>query len=255
MTHDDHQISGKVILLTGASSGIGEHLAGVLAARGARLAVAARRVALLEQLVGRLSAAGATVLPVALDLASPESIREAASRVEAELGPVEILINNAGVMNEGKALEIGVDAFDQLFDINVRGTFFMTQTIAKRMIDLGIQGRIVNTASVAGMVTMPQLTAYGMTKAAVIHMTKSLAVEWARYGLSVNAVCPGYVETDMNAAFFGSEVGQKVVKSLPKRRLANVEDLTQLFLLLISDKAARIVNGAAIAADDGYSVS
>lgn len=255
MTHDDYQISGKVILLTGASSGIGEHLAGVLAARGARLAVAARRIVLLEQLVERLSAAGATVLPVALDLASPESTREAASRVEAELGPVEILINNAGVMNEGKALEIGADAFDQLFDINVRGTFFMTQAIAKRMIDLGIQGRIVNTASVAGLVTMPQLTAYGMTKAAIVHMTKSLAIEWARYGLSVNAVCPGYVETDMNAAFFSSEVGQKVVKSLPKRRLADVEDLTQLFLFLISDEAARIVNGAAIAADDGYSVS
>jgi NAD(P)-dependent dehydrogenase (short-subunit alcohol dehydrogenase family) len=255
MSPDDYGISGKVVLLTGASAGIGEHLAGALAARGARLAVAARRTALLEQLVEKLSQEGATVLPVALDLASPESIREAATRVEAELGPVEILINNAGIMNDGKALEIGVDAFDQLFDINVRGTFFMTQAIARRMIDLGIQGRIVNTASVAGMVTMPQLTAYGMTKAAIVHMTKSLAVEWARHGLSVNAVCPGYVETDMNAAFFSSEAGQKVVKSLPKRRLADVDDLTGLFLFLISDKAARIVNGATIAADDGYSVS
>ena len=255
MTDDYYGISGKVVLLTGASSGIGEHLAGILAARRVRLAVAARRTALLERLVERLSADGATVLPVALDLASPDSIREAASVVEARLGPVEILINNAGVMSEGKALEIGVDDFDTIFDINVRGTFFMTQAIAKRMIDLGIQGRIVNTASVAGMVTMPQLTAYGMTKAAVVHMTKSLAVEWARYGLSVNAVCPGYVATDMNAAFFASEAGQKVVRSLPKRRLAEVDDLNELFLLLISGKAARIVNGATIAADDGYSVS
>jgi len=244
-----------VVLLTGASSGLGAHFASVLAARKARVAVAARRADLLAKLAGEANAAGGTVFPVQMDVASVDSIREAVMAVEAELGPVEILVNNAGVLHEGRATQVSEQEFDRLFTTNVKGAFFVTQACVKRMIDLGIAGNVVNTASVAGLVTMPQLTVYGMTKAALVHMTKALAAEWARHDICVNAICPGYVATDMNAEFFGSDVGQKVLARLPKRRLATPEGLTDLLLLLVSRERSRFINGSIITVDDGYSVS
>lgn len=248
-------IAGKVALVTGASSGIGAHLVKALAAQNIRVAAAARRSELLEKAADEVSRSGGTLIPVKMDITSVDSIREGVAHIEATLGPVEILINNAGALHQGKATQIGEDEFDQLFDTNVKGTFFTSQTCAKRMVDLGIPGRIVNIASVAGMVSMPQLAVYGMTKAAVVHMTKTLAHEWARHNISVNAICPGYVATDMNADFFGSEVGKKVISSLPKRRLADPRDLEELLMLLISETRSRFMNGAIIPVDDGYCVS
>lgn len=248
-------IAGKVVLVTGASSGIGAHFVRALAARNVRVAAAARRTDLLEKTAEEVSRAGGTLMPVHMDITSVDSIREGIAAVEATLGPVEILINNAGVLHQGKATQISEQEFDRLFATNVKGTFFVSQTCAKRMVDLGIAGRIVNIASVAGMVTMPQLAVYGMTKAAVVHMTKALADEWARHNISINAISPGYVATDMNASFFDSEVGKKVIGGLPKRRLATPDGLEELLLLLISAERSRFMNGAIIPVDDGYCVS
>jgi len=244
-----------VILVTGASSGIGAHFSSLLAARKAKVAVAARRADLLAKITAEASAAGGKMLPVAMDVGSIESIRAGMAKIEAELGPVEILINNAGVLLEGTALEVSEQDFDRLFAINVKGTFFVTQTCGKRMIDLDIAGRIVNIASVAGLVPMRLLSVYGMTKAALVHMTKALAQEWARHDLCVNAICPGFVATDMNAAFFASPPGEKLIKQLPKRRLGALDALDELLLLLISEARSRFINGAIITVDDGYSVS
>lgn len=254
MSQED-DIADKVVLVTGASSGIGAHFSRVLAARKAKVAVAARRADLLQKIALEVSAAGGTMMPVEMDISSPDSIRAGVARIEAEFGPVEILLNNAGVLLEGNAVQVDEQEFDRLFAINVKGTFFVTQTCGRRMIDLGIKGKIVTTASVAGLVSMPLLTAYGMSKAALIQMTKSLAQEWARHDICINAICPGFVATDMNAAFFESPQGQKMIERLPKRRVATVDALDELLLLLISERRSRFINGAVITADDGYCVS
>jgi NAD(P)-dependent dehydrogenase (short-subunit alcohol dehydrogenase family) len=248
-------IAGKVVLLTGASSGIGAHLAKVLVGCKARIAAVARRIDMLEKIAKEVSALAGTLTPVQIDLMSIESIRKGIAAIEAALGPVEILINNAGILHQSKATEVTESDFDRLFATNVKGTFFVTQICGKRMIDLGISGKIVNTASVAGLVAMPQLAIYGMTKAAIVYMTKALAKEWARHDISVNAICPGYFSTDMNRLFFESPAGQKLIEKLPKRRLATPEGIEDLFLLLISARQSRFMNGSIITVDDGYSVS
>ena len=227
----------------------------MLADGNAKVAVAARRVDLLEKMAADFDAAGSTMMPVQMDIASLDSVAEAIARIEAELGPIEILINNAGVLLEGKALNVSEQEFDRLFAINVKGTFFVTQMCGRRMVDLGIAGKIVNIASVAGLITMPQLAVYGLSKAALIHLTKALAQEWARHDISINAICPGFVETDMNASFFASPQGRKVIERLPKHRLAPEDSLDELLLLLISETRSRFINGAVITVDDGFSVS
>jgi NAD(P)-dependent dehydrogenase (short-subunit alcohol dehydrogenase family) len=247
-------LSGKTALVTGASSGLGRHFARTLAARGVTVVAAARRLDALETLAREHSGAG-RILPLRLDVADAASIDQAVDEAEALAGPIEVLVNNAGIAPVRRALDNSVEEFDAIFATNVRGAFFVAQAVARRMSTVRIEGRIVNTASVAGMVSMPQLTAYGMSKAAVIHMTRCLAVEWARFGISVNAICPGYVQTELNADFLASEAGQKVIASLPRRRAAQVEDLDAVLLMLVDGDGARCVTGTAIPVDDAYSLS
>lgn len=247
-------LSGKTVLVTGASSGLGRHFAQTLAARGATVIAAARRLDALETLAGEYSGAG-QILPLRLDVADAAGIGQAVDEAEALAGPIEVLVNNAGIAPVRRALDTSVEEFDAIFATNVRGAFFVAQAVARRMSAARIEGRIVNTASVAGMVSMPQLTAYGMSKAAIIHMTRCLAVEWARFGISVNAICPGYVQTELNADFLASEAGQKIIASLPRRRVAQVEDLDAVLLMLVDGDGARCVTGTAIPVDDAYSLS
>jgi NAD(P)-dependent dehydrogenase (short-subunit alcohol dehydrogenase family) len=247
-------LSGKTVLVTGASSGLGRHFARTLAARGATVVAAARRLDALEMLASEHSGAG-RILPLRLDVADATSIDQAVDEAEALGGPIEVLVNNAGIAPVGRALDTSIEEFDAIFATNVRGAFFVAQAVARRMSAARIEGRIVNTASVAGLVSMPQLTAYGMSKAALIHMTRCLAVEWARFGISVNAICPGYVQTELNADFLASEAGQKVIASLPRRRAAQVEDLDAVLLMLVDGDGARCVTGTAIPVDDAYSLS
>lgn len=247
-------LTGKTVLVTGASSGLGRHFAQTLAARGARVVAAARRLDALEALAGENMGAG-RILPLRLDVADAASIDRVVGDAEELAGPIEVLVNNAGIAPVRRALDTSIEDFDAIFSTNVRGAFFVAQAVARRMSAARIEGRIVNTASVAGMVSMPQLAAYGMSKAAVIHMTRCLAVEWARFGISVNAICPGYVETELNADFLASEAGQKVVASLPRRRAAQVGDLDAVLLMLVDGEGARCVTGTAIPVDDAYSLS
>jgi NAD(P)-dependent dehydrogenase (short-subunit alcohol dehydrogenase family) len=247
-------LSGKTVLVTGASSGLGRHFAQTLAARGATVVAAARRLDALETLASEHSGAG-RILPLRLDVADVARIDQAVDEAQALAGQIEVLVNNAGIAPVRRALDTSVEEFDAIFSTNVRGAFFVAQAVARRMSAARIEGRIVNTASVAGMVSMPQLTAYGMSKAALIHMTRCLAVEWARFGISVNAICPGYVQTELNADFLASEAGQKVIASLPRRRAAQVEDLDAVLLMLVDGDGARCVTGTAIPVDDAYSLS
>ncbi|MBX3486205.1 SDR family NAD(P)-dependent oxidoreductase [Phenylobacterium sp.] len=246
-------LNGQVAVVTGASGGLGEHFARLLAKHGAAVAITARRVDRIESLAAELRAGGAKALALPLDVAEAETIGPALDRVAGDLGPVGILVNNAGVGGEGLALDISLEAFDQTFAVNVRGTFFAAREAAKRMMAAKIQGRILNIASIASHTVLPGLSAYCGSKAAVAMLTKSMAREWARPGIAVNALCPGYIETGINNFWWPTEGGQKQLKGFPRRRLMDASDLDAAFLMLVGP-AASAITGSIITIDDGQSL-
>lgn len=247
------QLAGKVAVITGASGGLGGHFARLLAREGAAVAVTARRIEKIEALAAELSSGGARALALPLDVADADAIGPAFERIERELGPIDVLVNNAGVGGEGLALDLSVEAFDNTFAVNVRGTYFAAVEAARRMIARGAEGRIVNIASIASHTVLPGLSAYCASKAAVGMLTKSLAREWARRGVAVNALCPGYIETDINAAWWPTEGGQKQLRGFPRRRLMQASDLDAAFLML-AGPAAGAITGSLITVDDGQSL-
>jgi NAD(P)-dependent dehydrogenase (short-subunit alcohol dehydrogenase family) len=250
-------LSGQVAVVTGASGGLGEHFARLLAREGAAVAVTARRLERVQALADDLNAAGARVMALKLDVADAEAIAPAFQKVQAELGPLSILVNNAGVGGEGLALDLSVADFDNTFAVNVRGTFFSAQAAARLMIASGVaergEARVLNIASIASHTVLPGLSAYCGSKAAAAMLTKSLAREWARRGISVNALCPGYIETDINADWWPTEGGQKQLKGFPRRRLMEASDLDAAFLMLVGP-AARAITGSVVTIDDGQSL-
>ena len=241
-------ISGRVALVTGASSGLGERFATLLAAQGARVAIAARRTDRLEALSARIGGA----LSVAMDVADVASIRAAAGLVETRLGPIEILVNNAGISRQGRLEGVEEADYDAVLDTNLKGAFFVAQAAARQMIAHGVEGRIVNIASVAGLRAVGQLGTYGMSKAGMVQMTHAMAKEWGRHGINTNAICPGYIATEISADYLETPAGQRMVQGLPRRRMGAPEDLDGVLLLLCSGAAGRFINGAVIAADDGF---
>ncbi len=249
----------KVAFVSGASSGIGARCARVLAAAGANVVLAARRVSRLKELRAEIEAAGGAAHATRLDVTDLDSVQSAVAEAESQCGPLDILINNSGVAVPQLLMDVQEADFDRLFDTNVRGAFFLAQTVGQRMIDhsrtnSGFRGRIVNIASVAGLRPISRLGAYGITKAAVIHMTRTQALEWGRFGINVNAICPGYVRTEMNEALWDTETGQRLIQSLPRQRIGTVEDLDSLVLLLSSDES-EMINGSVISIDDGMSLT
>lgn len=247
------ELTGKVAVVTGASGGLGAHFARLLAANGAAVAVTARRVDKIQAIADEINAGGGKALALALDVGDAEAIGPALDKVQTELGGLDILINNAGIGGEGLALDISVDDFDQTFAVNVRGTFFAAREAARRMIAAKVEGRIVNIASIASHTVLPGLSAYCGSKAAVAMLTKSLAREWARRGIAVNALAPGYIETAINDAWWPTEGGQKQLKGFPRRRLMDASDLDEAFLLL-AGPAASAITGTLITVDDGQSL-
>jgi len=245
-------LKGKVALVTGASSGLGYRFATVLAGAGAKVGLAARRTDRLEKLAGEIRAAGSEAFAVAMDVHDVAAIRAGVTAVEAALGPLDILVNNSGVSTPQKAVDVEEADYDFMFDTNTKGAFFVAQAAGRSMIRRGQGGRIVNIASTAAIRTLSQLTVYCMSKAAVAHMTRSLATEWARYNVNVNAICPGYIATEMNVDYLNSEASAKLKAMTPKRRWGKPADLDGLILLLAG--GSDFINGAIITADDGISV-
>jgi NAD(P)-dependent dehydrogenase (short-subunit alcohol dehydrogenase family) len=257
-------LSGRVAFITGASSGLGAQFARTLAAAGAAVVLASRRVEMLKALRAEIEAEGGDAHVVALDVTNVGSIEAALNFAEREVGPIDILINNSGVSNTQRLQDVREEDFDFIFNTNTRGAFFVAQAVGKRMLarakdaqEAGIQGfdagRIINIASMAGLRVLPQIGVYCMSKAAVVHMTKAMAVEWGKHGINVNAICPGYIETEINQHHWESPQGQKLVQMLPRKRLGKIDDLDAVLVMLASPQSD-FINGAIIAADDGFGV-
>jgi NAD(P)-dependent dehydrogenase (short-subunit alcohol dehydrogenase family) len=245
------RLDGKTALVTGASSGLGERFATVLAAAGARVAIAARRADRLAALAQRIAASGGRAQPVSMDVTRVASIAEGVAAAEAALGAIDILVNNSGVAVERRLGGYSEADYDHVMDTNLKGSFFVAQEVGRRMIEAKRPGRIINIASAAGLRPVSTLGVYGMSKAGLAFMTRAMASEWARHGICVNAMCPGYIKTEINAAHWETEGGKKLIAMLPRRRIGNPEDLDDLLLLLAAD-TGRLINGAIIPADDGY---
>lgn len=243
-------LTGDVALVTGATSGFGRHFADVLSAAGATVVLTGRRVERLAAVRDELVAAGRTVHAVALDVTRTDSIRACVDEAERLAGPITVLVNNAGISIQSSAAKLAEAEWDAIMDTNVKGTFFTAQLVASRMIDRGIHGRIVNVASIGAMKALPGLVAYSTSKAAVAMLTKGLAREWARHHIAVNALCPGYVKTELNDAWFDSESGQKQIAGFPRRRLGTEASLDAPLLMLCS-RQAEFITGALFTIDDG----
>jgi NAD(P)-dependent dehydrogenase (short-subunit alcohol dehydrogenase family) len=254
-------LSGRVALVTGASGGLGAQFARVLAKAGAAVALAGRRVERLKSLRAEIEAEGGDAHVVALDVTDHDSIRAAVAHTETEMGTIDILVNNSGVATTQSLLEVEPDDFDYVFDVNARGAFFVAQEVGKRMIARSkgaapgtfTGGRIVNIASMAGLRVMPKIGVYAMSKAAVVQMTKAMALEWGRFGINVNAICPGYIDTEMNHMEWSTEQGKKLIAMLPRRRVGSPEDLDVVLLMLCANES-HFINGAVIQADDGFAL-
>ncbi|APE42390.1 2-deoxy-D-gluconate 3-dehydrogenase [Sulfitobacter alexandrii] len=242
-------LSGSAALVTGASSGLGVHFAHLLAGQGVRVTLAARRADRLETVCREIRDAGGQADAVEMDVSAPQSVEQALQ------GRVfDIVVNNAGTTASASALDLDTATIDQIIDINLKGAFHVARTTARAMKDAGRPGTIVNVASILGMRVAGHVSAYAASKGGLLQLTKSLALEWARHGIRVNALCPGYVETDLNRAFFETEAGEALIRRVPMRRLGQAEDLDGPLLLLASD-LGRFMTGTEIAVDGGHLVS
>ena len=247
-------LGGQVALVTGASSGIGRHLADLLAAAGAKVALAARRVDRLAEAARDIEAAGGECLPIACDVTMSDSIAAAVNTAETELGPLTILVNNAGVVVSKPVLQHTEAEWDYVVDTNLKGAWLTAREFAEHLVARQRPGRIVNIASVLGMRTIARVPSYCAAKAGLIHLTHVLAMELARHGILVNAIASGYVETDFNREFLRSEAGKKLEARIPLRRVGRPDDLDGAMLLLASPAGAYIT-GAVIAVDGGHGVA
>jgi NAD(P)-dependent dehydrogenase (short-subunit alcohol dehydrogenase family) len=254
-------LSGRVAFITGASSGLGAQFARTLARAGSAVVLASRRVDKLKDLRAQIEGEGGDAHVMELDVTDHGSIKSAVAHAETEVGSIDILINNSGVSSTQRIQDVSEEDYDYIFDTNLKGAFFVAQEVAKRMLARAqgsapgtyTGGRIVNIASTAGLRTLPQIGVYGMSKAAVIQMTKAMALEWGKFGINVNAICPGYIDTEINHQHWKTEQGQKLVQMLPRKRVGQPQDLDALLVMLCA-KESHFINGAIIAADDGFAV-
>ena len=254
-------LSGRVALVTGASGGLGEQFAKTLAKAGAAVVLASRRTDRLMALRAEIESQGGDAHVVALDVTDLASIKAAIAHAETEVGSIDILVNNSGVSTMQRLQEVTEEDYDFVLGTNTKGAFFVAQEVAKRMLARAkgsapgsyVGGRIINIASMAGLKVLPQIGVYCMSKAAVVHMTRAMAMEWGKYGINVNAICPGYIDTEINHHHWETEQGQKLIQMLPRKRIGQPSDLDAVLVMLCAAES-HFVNGAVIAADDGFGV-
>jgi 3-oxoacyl-[acyl-carrier protein] reductase len=251
---DPFDLSGRVALVTGASQGLGRRFAEVLAPHGVAVGLAARQIDRLEDLRAELHAAGRRAASVMLDVTDRGAIETAIDRVETALGSIDILINNAGVAVAKGVLEQTEADWDRVLDTDLKGAFFTAQAVARRMVAQTPRpawgGNIVNIASLIALKVVGHLAPYAAAKGGLAQLTKAMALEFARHDIRVNALAPGYIETDINKSFLASEAGERLRKQIPQRRFGTPRDLDGALLLLASD-ASRYMTGSIIVIDGG----
>jgi NAD(P)-dependent dehydrogenase (short-subunit alcohol dehydrogenase family) len=246
-------LDGKTAFITGASSGLGHRFALTLARAGARVALAARRVERLEALAQEIEGFGGRALCFELDVTDESNVNDVVDSAENELGAITVVVNNAGVALPKPAANHTVEDYDFILDTNLKGAWLVATATGRRMIQHGHGGAIVNIASIAAFKVMPGLSLYAMSKAGVVQMTKALALEWARHGIRVNAIAPGYIETEMNSDYFKTDLGKAEIDRTPRRRLGGPEELDGTLLLLTSN-SSDYITGTVITVDDGQSL-
>ena len=249
---DPYDLESKVVLITGASQGLGKQFAELLCAKGARVALAARQVAKIISLKEELEAKGGIAYAVEMDVLDQQSISDCVEVVEHELGSIDVLVNNAGVAINKFFLDVTEEEYDSVLGTNLKGCFFCAQAVAKKMANRK-SGSIINISSVLGTRPIGTLTTYCASKAGLNQLTATMALELARSGVRVNAIAPGYIETPMNRDFFKTGPGQALINSVPQRRLGQLEDLDGTILLLASD-ASKFITGTVITVDGGFTV-
>ena len=257
----DIDLAGRVAMVTGASSGLGTQFARTLARAGAAVVLAGRRVERLKALRAEIEAEGGDAHVVTLDVTDHLSIKAAVAHAETEMGTLDILVNNSGVSTTQKLVDVTEDDYDFVFDTNTKGAFFVAQEVGKRMLARAkgaapgtfTGGRIVNIASMAGLKVLGQIGVYCMSKSAVIHMTRAMALEWGRHGINVNAICPGYIDTEINHHHWKTEQGKKLIEMMPRKRIGQPQDLDAVLMMLCANES-HFINGAVIEADDGFSL-
>jgi len=254
-------LSGRVAFITGASSGLGAQFARTLARAGAAVVLASRRIDKLKDLRAEIEGEGGDAHVIELDVTDHDSIKSAVAHAETEVGSIDILVNNSGVGTTQRIQDVSLEDYDYVFNTNVKGAFFVAQEVGKRMLARArgaapgsyTGGRIINVASMAGLRPFPQIGVYAMSKAAVVQMTKAMALEWGRFDINVNAICPGYIDTEINHHQWKTEQGQKLVQMLPRKRVGKPQDLDALIVMLCANES-HFINGAVISADDGFGV-
>ena len=253
MAQNRFSLAGKTALITGASSGFGRHFAGVLAGEGAKVALAARRLDRLQALQEEIRAGGGEAVAVSLDVTQSATVKDAFDLAERALGPVTVLVNNAGIPSGTFFTKTSDKDWRSVLDVNLDGVFRVGREAAQRMIAHGSCGSIINIASILGFGAIRTLSTYSASKAAVIALTKSMALELARDNIRVNALAPGYFSTEFNDEFLASEAGQRLLSRVPMRRAGGLQELDGPLLLLASDAGA-FMTGSVVTVDGGHVV-
>ncbi len=248
-------LSGKTAMVTGGGRGLGEQIATAYAEAGANVVICSRKLAACEEVAGRLSGLGVKTLALACDIANPDDVSRVVDAAVAEFGGIDILVNNSGATWGASAAEMPLDAWKKVIDVNVTGTFLMSQAVGKVMIERSKGGKIINIASIAGFggvdPRVMDAIGYNTSKGAVITFTKDLAVKWGRYGINVNAIAPGFFPTKMAIALMERNK-EMLLASTPLGRFGTEDDLKGAAVFLAS-KASDYVTGTVITVDGGSS--
>lgn len=254
MSLDRFSLDGKVVLVTGASSGIGYQVAQGLAAAGAAVVAGARRIDRLESLVQQTTSTGHHAIAIRLDVTDRDSVRAAFDEAEKAYGVVDVVINNAGVSDPKSFLKVAEDKLDFVMQTNFKGVWHIAQEAAQRMVEHNKGGSIINIASILGLGVQPNLSSYCASKGAVVQLTRSMALDLGKQGIRVNAIAPGYFETEITGEYLNSELGRAFLARTPARRAGRIDDLIGPIIMLASDAGA-FVNGVILPVDGAHSAA